>query len=741
MKKLSKILVEILIILLAIANVQAEEQTEETIANNQEAETQIEVTNAAPTEQKKVEYTSHVQTYGWLANSHDGEKTGTEGESKRMEALKISLAENLSGNIEYITYVQTYGWENSWKKNGEISGTSGESKRLEAIRIRLTGDVSNAYDVYYRVHSQTYGWLPWAKNGETSGTLGLAKRVEALEVKLVEKNQGEETKNTYRTGNDLILYTSHMQGYGWLPATSTGATGVTGKSKRMEAYKINYTSPEYTGTLEYMSYIEGKGWENTWKKKGEVSGTEGQSKRIEQIKMRLVGEVAEHYDIYYRVHVQGYGWLGWAKNEETAGTENLNFRIESIEMKLVVKGTGEATGDSLRVKDANVTYSSHIRKIGDQAPVAEGEISGTTGQNLRMEALKINLNTELEGNILYKTYIDEVGWESEYKRNGELSGTTGQSKGIQLLRMKLEGPIAEKYDIYYRIHTETYGWLSWATNDEVTGADCYDIQAIQVRLYLKIDSNKNNLDRSRLHIETGFYKANGYTYYKDKYGNQATDWIRIMDKKYFFNSLGVMIGKDVKKVMDVSAWQANIDWDRVYREGDIDGVILRIAAGCDYEDAKLARNISEVKRLGIPYGIYIYSYAENYNEGKLYGEFTINMINKYNMNPRIGIFLDLESNGITNHLSTTEYEQITRGYMDVLYQKGYGSLTKIYTYKSLAEEKLNTPYLYNQITWIAHYNHFNRYVNANVVGWQYSSQEYVPGVPTLADMSVWFTNF
>ena len=202
-----------------------------------------------------------------------------------------------------------------------------------------------------------------------------------------------------------------------------------------------------------------------------------------------------------------------------------------------------------------------------------------------------------------------------------------------------------------------------------------------------------------------------------------------------------MIGKDVKKVMDVSAWQGDIDWDTVYRQGDLDGVILRIAAGCDYEDTKLARNIEALKRLGIPYGIYIYSYAENYNEGATYANFTIDMIKKYNMNIRIGIFLDLESNGITNYLSTAQYEQITRGYMDVMFNKGYGNLTKIYTYKSLAEEKLNTPYLYNKITWIAHYNHFNRYVNNNVVGWQYSSQEYVPGVPTLADMSVWFTNF
>ena len=692
-------------------------------------------------EENHIEYTSHVQSIGWQDSVKDGEISGTEGKSKRLEAIKIKLLDNETDSIEYISYIQTYGWEKDWKKDGELSGTEGEAKRLEAIRIRLKGEIANLYDVYYRVHTQTYGWLGWAKNGETAGTLGFAKRIEAIEIKLCEKENPIETGNSYKAAENLFSYTSHVQSYGWLDAKSVGATGVEGQSKRMEAFKITYTSPNYLGNLLYRSYIEGEGWETSWKRDNQISGTEGKSKKIEQIQMKLEGEVADFYDVYYRVHVQGFGWLGWAKNGESAGTENIGFRIECLEIKLVEKGKGEETGKSLERKDANISYKAHVRRIGDQDIVSEGEISGTTGQSLRMEALTINLETELDGNFLYKTYVDELGWEEEYKKNGEMSGTTGLAKGIQLLRIKLDGQLAEKYDVYYRIHTETFGWLGWAKNDEITGADCYDIQAVQIQLYLKIDSRKNSLDRSLIYTQTGFYKENGYTYYKDKNGNQATDWIHIMDKKYFFNSLGIMIGKDVKKVMDISAWQGDIDWDTVKKKADLDGVILRIAAGCEYEDKKLARNIEAVKKIGLPYGIYIYSYAENKNEGITYANFTIDIIKKYNMNPKIGIFLDLEANDYTNHLSTKDYEQIVAGYMDTMFNKGYGNLTKIYTYKSLAEEKLNTPYLYNQITWIAHYNHFNRYVNSNVVGWQYSSQETVPGVPTVADMSVWFTKF
>lgn len=47
--------------------------------------------------------------------------------------------------------------------NGEMSGTQGEAKRLEAIKIELTGANAQNYDIYYRVHAQSYGWLAWAK--------------------------------------------------------------------------------------------------------------------------------------------------------------------------------------------------------------------------------------------------------------------------------------------------------------------------------------------------------------------------------------------------------------------------------------------------------------------------------------------------------------------------------------------------------------------------------------------------
>ena len=70
-----------------------------------------------------------------------------------------------------------------------------------------------------------------------------------------------------------------------------------------------------------------------------MSGTEGRAYRLEAIEIKLTGEMAEHYDVYYRVHAENFGWLGWAKNGQQAGTAGYAYRLEGIEIMLVEKGS------------------------------------------------------------------------------------------------------------------------------------------------------------------------------------------------------------------------------------------------------------------------------------------------------------------------------------------------------------------------------------------------------------------
>ena len=241
-------------------------------------------------------------------------------------------------------------------------------------------------------------------------------------------------------------------------------------------------------------------------------------------------------------------------------------------------------------------------------------------------------------------------------------------------------------------------------------------------------------------MKDNFIRKDGNTYYYSENGKMATGWNNIAGIKYYFNNSGELIGKDVRKVIDVSAHNKKIDWDKVYRTKSVDGVIVRVSASSVYEDKMLPYNISNLKRLGIPYGLYIYSYAENGQEGREYAQFVVNEIKKYSMNPSLGIYLDLESNNITGYLDTNKYNEITRGFMDVMNDNEYGNLSRIYTYKKYANDVLNSDYLKNQIYWIAQYNNRLTY-SGNYSAWQYTSSDWVDGISTKVDSSVWFAKF
>ena len=322
-----------------------------------------------------VMYRTHVQKNGWQNWRANGSMSGTSGEAKRLEAINIRLYGNNKLGIQYTTHCQSYGWL-PWAADGDMSGTQGEAKRLEAIKIKLTGADANKYDVYYRVHAQSYGWLGWAKNGAPSGTAGLGKRLEGIQIVVVKRGQTfdqnmdgiqslytgpyyalsgngpqyEALLNPQIPGDTTpnVTYRTHVQTYGWQGWKFNGAmSGTSGQAKRLEGIEILLTNKNYSGGICYTTHVQTYGWQgnvnnpSTWKSNGNMSGTQGEAKRLEAICIALTGEMADHYDIYYRVHAQTYGWLGWAKNGAPAGTAGYAKRLEGIQIVLVPKGQGE----------------------------------------------------------------------------------------------------------------------------------------------------------------------------------------------------------------------------------------------------------------------------------------------------------------------------------------------------------------------------------------------------------------
>lgn len=477
----------------------AEESVEEE-TTEEEAPMQIMSMMMAPMQAQitpSVTYSTHVQSHGWMADAVNGEKSGTEGESKRLEAIQIRTNMKDLG-VTYSTHVEKKGWMPE-VSNGAISGTVGEAKRLEAIKINLAGNQAKNYDIYYRVHAESYGWLDWAKNGEPAGTEGLAKRLEAIEIILVEKGGSAPgaTTTAFITGNSLVQrpviqpsvsYSSYVEGQGWMPtAMNGGLSGTSGQAKRIEAIRVGIENIAGL-SVHYSTHVQSHGWLN-WTNGAGINGLPGQGKRMEAIKLELTGKNAGNYDIYYRVHAERFGWLGWAKNGAPAGTEGYGFRAEAYEVQVVPKGTAfDQGGAAYKVKDnASVVYTTHIQSLGWLKDSRNGQPSGTTNRELRMEALKVSLqNDQYTGGVEYRTHVESHGWMNPVS-NGAISGTTGQTKRVEAVQINLTGEMAQHYDIYYRVHSQSFGWLGWAKNGMSAGTEGMKkrVENIEIKLVEK----------------------------------------------------------------------------------------------------------------------------------------------------------------------------------------------------------------------------------------------------------------
>lgn len=136
-------------------------------------------------------YCGHVEDLNWCEIVYDGQKAGTTGYSKRLEAIKIDIDalrekdeyKNLKMNV--IAHIQDVGdVQYTDIKSDTVIGTTGESKRLEAIELEVSGLPAGKV-MKFQVHIQDIGWTTIAtvkELGAFRGTTGDAKRIEAIRI-------------------------------------------------------------------------------------------------------------------------------------------------------------------------------------------------------------------------------------------------------------------------------------------------------------------------------------------------------------------------------------------------------------------------------------------------------------------------------------------------------------------------------------------------------------------------------
>lgn len=210
----------------------------------------------------------------------------------------------------------------------------------------------------------------------------------------------------------------------------------------------------------------------------------------------------------------------------------------------------------------------------------------------------------------------------------------------------------------------------------------------------------------------------------------------------FFDASNSLFVQQAKGVIDVSAWQGTIDWQAVKNSG-VEGAIIRIAYGWDNGfDNQALRNISECRRLGIPFGVYLYSYAYDANTGAAEGSSLVNLLQKAGVSSSdLGypVYYDLEKwtwagHEVPNNPGT--YNGIVNAWYSKLRSAGYTNLA-VYSYTSYLNKELNSSNIHSKTRWVAQYGSSMEYTAfpTNDRGWQYTSKGRVNGISGTVDLS------
>ena len=126
--------------------------------------------------------------------------------------------------------------------------------------------------------------------------------------------------------------------------------------------------------------------------------------------------------------------------------------------------------------------------------------------------------------------------------------------------------------------------------------------------------------------------------------------------------------------IDVSYRQGDIDWEKVKNSGQVDFAIIRCGFGMNetkQDDSKWKYNSSECERLGIPYGVYLYSYADTVAKAKSEANHVIRLIKGKKLS--YPIYYDMEEKTVLNstNMTRTKAAQIAQAFFSTLEAAGY----------------------------------------------------------------------
>ena len=203
----------------------------------------------------------------------------------------------------------------------------------------------------------------------------------------------------------------------------------------------------------------------------------------------------------------------------------------------------------------------------------------------------------------------------------------------------------------------------------------------------------------------------------------------------FYNSLGQKIEGVVAKGIDVSEHNGQIDWNKV-KNTDVNYAIIRCGYGMNQtnqDDRKWSYNVSECERLGIPYGVYIYSYADSVQKAASEAEHVLRLIEGKKLT--YPIYYDLEEIKVRNKVSAAEIAKIAETFCNKIEAAGY--TVGIYANTDWFTNYLTDATFNNYKKWVAQYNYKCTY-SGKYLMWQCSDKGSVNGITTAVDLNMDF---
>lgn len=206
---------------------------------------------------------------------------------------------------------------------------------------------------------------------------------------------------------------------------------------------------------------------------------------------------------------------------------------------------------------------------------------------------------------------------------------------------------------------------------------------------------------------------------------------------------------DYKRGIDVSEWQREIDWDKLAASGEVDFVMIRAGLGQGQADDYWLANVEACTRLGIPFGVYWFSYARSAERARKEAEYCIEAIKPYRLSYPVAFDFEYDSVNYLAKQGITVTKQfasdVARAFLETIEAAGYYPM--LYTNADYLSRYFDADLAAKYDIWLAQWPYGTPDLNnppAAVRGgiWQYANDGVVTGITKhVVDLDACYTDY